>query len=81
MEAGRTKEIFKRNDSIACILSMRGSRAQAGLDALQSEFFCEPGSEGGWDERLTLVTSNRAPYPVKLFPGIKIVKGVFFRVG
>ena len=51
-----------------------------GLDALNGEIFCEPGSEGGWDGKLMLETTNKGPYPVKLFPGITIVKAVFIRV-
>ena len=54
--------------------------AQAGLDALQCEIFCEPGSEGGWNGKLMLETSNRGPYPVKIFPGIKIIKGTFIQL-
>lgn len=75
-----TEETFKLGNSVACFLSMRGARAQAGLDALQCEIFCEPGSEGGWKGRLMLEISNRGPYPVKLFPGTKIVKGIFIKV-
>jgi len=75
-----TKEKLRLGPNIACFLSMKGSQAQAGLDALQCEIFCEPGSEGGWDGKLMLETSNRGPYPVKLFPGVKIVKGIFVRI-
>lgn len=75
-----TNEQFMLSKNIACFLSMRGARAQTGLDALQCEIFCEPGSEGGWDGKLMLETSNKGPYPIKLFPDIIIIKGVFFKI-
>jgi deoxycytidine triphosphate deaminase len=79
----QTAENFKLGRTVACLLSVRGSRAEMGLDFLQSELFCEPepdshkSPEGG---KLMLRTTNRGPYPVKLFPGIKTVKGIFFEV-
>lgn len=75
-----TNETLKLGDNISCFLTMRGARAQAGIDALQCEIFCEPGSEGGWNGKLMLETSNRGPYPIKLFPGIQIVKVVFVKL-
>lgn len=75
-----TKEKVKLANSIACFLSMNGPRAKTGLDALQSEIFCEPGSEGCWAGSLMLETSNRGSYPIKLFPGVKIIKGIFIRL-
>lgn len=76
----QTNEEFKLGVNLGCFLSMRGARAQTGLDALQCEIFCEPGSEGGWDGKLMLETSNRGQYPIKLFPGIVIVKAVFIKM-
>ena len=75
-----TEEVLRLNKGFACILSVRGSRGQMGLDALGSELFCEPNSEGGWNGQLMLEMMNRGPYPIKLFPGIKIVKGIFFHL-
>ena len=74
----QTKEKLQLGENIACFLSMRGKCVQIGIDALRSEIFCEPGSKGGWDGRLMLETSFGAL--VRLFPGIPIVKAVFFRV-
>jgi dCTP deaminase len=75
-----TSETLRLSDNICCFLTMRGARAQAGIDALQCEIFCEPGSEGGWGGKLMLETSNRGPYPIKLFSGIPIIKAVFVGV-
>ena len=75
-----TNENLKIGDNVACFLSMKGLIAQAGLDALQCEIFCEPGSEGGWDGKLMLETHNKGPYPIQLFSGIKIIKGIFIRL-
>lgn len=75
-----TAETVSLGEKVACFLSMRGIKAQMGLDALQCEIFCEPGSEGGWDGKLMLETSNRGPSPVRIFPGITIVKAIFIRV-
>lgn len=75
-----TAETLKLGKSIACFLTMRGAKAQMGLDALGGEIFCEPGSEGGWDGKLMLETVNRGPYPIKLFPGITIIKAIFMKV-
>lgn len=75
-----TKERLKLSDTIACFLSMKGSPAQIGLDALTCEMFCEPGSEGGWEGKLMLETTNNGPYPIKLFLGIKIIKGIFVQL-
>lgn len=75
-----TKETLKLSNVMCCFLTMRGARAQVGIDALQCEIFCEPGSEGGWDGKLMLETSNRGPYPVKLFADIPIIKAIFQRI-
>ena len=48
--------------------------------ALIGSIFCEPGSEGRWNGRLMLETTNGSPYPVKLFPGVLIVKGIFIKI-
>ncbi|MEK7124571.1 MAG: hypothetical protein AAB877_02725 [Patescibacteria group bacterium] len=75
-----TQEILRLPDTIGCFLTMRGYLAQIGIDALQCEIFCEPGSHGGWDGKLMLETSNRGSYPVRLVPGIKVVKAIFLRL-
>ncbi|OGZ69224.1 MAG: hypothetical protein A3D44_00865 [Candidatus Staskawiczbacteria bacterium RIFCSPHIGHO2_02_FULL_42_22] len=75
-----TAETLKLGKNIACFLTMRGAKAQMGIDALSGEIFCEPGSGGGWDGKLMLETTNKGPLPVKLFPGITIIKAVFMKV-
>lgn len=72
-----TAETLKLGKNITCFLTMRGAKAQMGLDALGGEIFCEPSSEGGWNGKLMLETINKASYPIKLFPGITIIKAIF----
>jgi len=62
--------------SIACLLSVRGSCARLGLDALSSDLFVEP----GWDGRIQLAMKNFNTIPVRLHSGMQIVKGIFFQV-
>jgi len=73
----QTAETLHLGPNIGCFLTMRGAKAQMGLDFLQSEIFCEPGSSGGWDGKLMLETTNRGPYPIRLFPGISVIKAIF----
>lgn len=75
-----TTETLKLGKNIACFLTMRGAKAQMGLDVLSGEIYCEPGSEGGWNGKLMLETTNKGPYPIKLFPGITIIKAIFMKV-
>ena len=75
-----TAETLKLPKDICCFLTMRGAKAQIGIDALQGEIFCEPGSEGGWGGKLMLETSNRGPYPIKLYSGIPIIKAIFIKL-
>lgn len=72
----QTQERLKLGNAIACMLSMRGSIIQTGLDALQTDTFCEPGFDG----QLSLRTINNGPLPIKILPGVGIVKGIFIRV-
>lgn len=75
-----TRETLQLSDQVCCFLTMRGARAQIGIDSLQGEIFCEPGSTGGWNGQLMLETTNNGPHPVRLFTGVAIVKAVFFRL-
>jgi len=72
-----TAETLTLSTDVGCFLSMRGAKAQLGLDFLHNEIFCEPGSTGGWGGRLMLETTNRGPYPIKIFPGITCIKAIF----
>jgi dCTP deaminase len=68
-----TAEKVSLNGKVACTLSTRATIAMAGVDVMQSSSYCEPDT----DNTFTLEISNAGSMPVRLFPGIKIVKGVF----
>ncbi len=69
----QTKERLSLSATISCFLSGRGSCAQIGLNALQSSQYAEPGTS----QKLMLEVSNAGPRAVQIFPGMKIVKGIF----
>lgn len=71
-----TYERVTLGSNIACILSSRSTCAQLGLNVLQSSTFAEPGS----NNTFVLEINNSGPYSVRLYPGIKIVKGIFLAV-
>jgi len=72
-----TAEVIKFDARTMCWLSTHPTMAQLGLDFLQSSSLVPPGSDG----RLTLETSNRGPCAVRLFPGMKVVKAMFYDIG
>jgi len=72
-----TAEVIKLDSRTVCWLSTHPKMAQLGLDFLQSSWLVPPGSEG----RLTLETSNRGPCTVRLFPGMQVVKAMFYDIG
>jgi deoxycytidine triphosphate deaminase len=71
----RTRETLRLPQNVACMLSVRRSCANIGLDFLQSDFFCEPQT----DNQLTLMTKNVGPWPVTIYPGMLCVKGIFLK--
>ncbi|HVM73735.1 MAG TPA: hypothetical protein VMU13_02570 [Candidatus Paceibacterota bacterium] len=73
---GTTTEHLSLRGNFACILSTRATIAQLGLDVSQGSIYCEPDT----DNPLTLEISNSSTIPVRLFPGIKIVKGIFVTI-
>ena len=73
---GFTQEKIVLGKNIACLLTARGSRAQSGLSVLHSDLFIEPESNGA----MALAISNVSNMPIRLLPGIKIVKGIFFNL-
>lgn len=73
----QTREKLTLSSRVACILSTRRSVAEQGIDALQTDFFCEPGT----NNRITLDVKNHGPTAVALNAGSPIVKGIFFEVG
>ncbi len=71
----RSAEKITLATTIGGILATAGSRAQQGLDAIQSSTFMEPGS----DNHMALELHNSTQMPILLFPGVRIVKAAFFR--
>ncbi len=71
-----TKEVVTLNNKYVCLLSTRATIAMMGLDVMQSSFFCEPDTNNPFGLEVT----NAGPLPVRIYPGTKIVKGVFSRV-
>ncbi|MDO8590194.1 MAG: hypothetical protein Q7R69_02885 [bacterium] len=71
-----TKEKVTLNNKFVCLISTRASLAQMGLNVTQGSFLT--GSDT--DNIFALETSNNGNLPIKLFPGMKIAKGVFLRV-
>ena len=74
---GATAESLSLKGRYACMLSTRATIAQMGLDVSQSSFYCEPDT----DSVITLEISNSSGIPIRLYLGIKIVKGIFTPVG
>lgn len=61
---------------ICCLLSTRGSMAQAGLDFLNTSTVAEPGT----NNQQKFEVKNNGCYTVILYPGMPVVKGVFSEV-
>lgn len=68
-----TKEKVNLNGKYVCILSTRATIAQMGLDVIQTSFLAEPDTNNPF----ALETTNNSSLPVRMYPGTKIVKGVF----
>ncbi len=73
---GMTAERVTLHGKYSCLLSTRATCAQMGLDVTQSSFYCEPDT----DNKFTLEISNTSSLPIRLFKGIKIVKGIFLPI-
>lgn len=73
---GFTQEKITLPGGLYCILGTRGSRAQLGLDVLQSSTLVEPGSSN----QLALEMCNHSKSPIRLRHGDRIVKGIFLQL-
>ena len=71
---GQTKEKLSISQRLACILDARTTLARIGLNALQGSTFVEPGQA---ESHETLEITNIGKSPIKIYPGMKIVKGIF----
>lgn len=71
---GQTKEKLSISQRLACILDARTTLARIGLNTLQGSTFVEPGQA---ESHETLEISNIGKSPIRIYPGMKIVKGIF----
>ena len=71
-----TREKINLKGKYVCLLSTRATIAQMGLDVTQGSFLCEPDT----DNPFALEITNKGPLPIRLYPGLKIVKGLFGQV-
>lgn len=71
-----TNETISLNEKYVCFLSTRSTIAQMGLNVSQSSIFVEPNT----NNKFILEISNNGVLPVKLFAGIKIIKGIFMSI-
>jgi len=72
--AERIKLQSHGSEPVGCLLATRPKLAQLGLDVMQGSSFVRPGS----DCRLTLETSNCSQNAIRVYPGLKIVKALFY---
>ncbi len=71
---GQTKEMVSISQSLCCMLDARTSLARIGLNVLQGSTFIQPGQEESYE---TLEISNISKSPIRIYSGMKIVKGIF----
>ena len=73
---GYTQEKIILNHKYICLLSGRSTQAQMGLNVTQSSFLAEPDTE----YIFALEISNKSGIPIRIFPGMKIAKGIFLEI-
>jgi deoxycytidine triphosphate deaminase len=71
---GQIKEMLSISQNLACILDARTSLARIGLNVLQGSTFIQPGQGESYE---ALEISNISGNPIKIYSGMKIVKGIF----
>lgn len=72
---GQTREKVSISQKIACIHDARTTLARIGLNVLQGSILIQPGQSESFE---TLEISNISQNPIKIYPGMNIVKGIFF---
>jgi len=72
---GQIKEKLSISQKIVCKLDARTTLARIGLNVLQGSTFVEPGQA---DSHETLEINNIGKSPIRIYPNIKIAKGIFF---
>lgn len=70
---GYTYEHLFLSGEMCAIFNTRRAYARVGIDALQTDTFAEPGT----NNVLELSIRNGGPFPIKLFPGMLLVKAFF----
>lgn len=70
----QTKEKLTLSNKVCCLLDARTSLARIGINFLQGSCFVDPGVEGS---RMTLEIKNIGKSQVRIYPGMKVVKGIF----
>ncbi len=71
-----TKETINLKGKYICLVGTRSTIAQMGIDVAQSSFIVEPDT----NNQLILEVTNNGSLPVVLYPGTKIIKGIFSSV-
>ncbi|MCA9386070.1 dCTP deaminase [Candidatus Dojkabacteria bacterium] len=74
---GQTHEKLTLSDSLAMVIEGRSSLARVGLEIVQTSTFVEPNHT---DSIITLELKNNGKSPFLLYPGMKIAKGIFYRL-
>ena len=74
---GQIAEKLSISKKLACFLETRTSLARVGLLPLQGATFVQPGQEASHE---TLEISNISKSPIKIYPGMRIVKAIFVKL-
>lgn len=72
---GHIKEKLSISTRLACMFDARTTLARIGLNVLQGSTLVEPGQT---ESHETLEISNSSKNRIKIYPGMNIVKGIFF---
>lgn len=73
----RTKEKVGLSTKLGCILDARTTLARIGLNFLQCSMFIQPGQN---PIHQTLEVKLIGNTPVKIYPGMKVIKAIFFQL-
>lgn len=72
---GQTFEKLSVSKKVGCILDNKTSLARIGVNMILGSTFIEPGQT---DSHETLEITNLSQNPVRIYAGMKVVKGIFF---
>jgi dCTP deaminase len=71
---GQTAEKVSLSNRLACFSDGRTLLARLGIQVVLNSTFIEPGQT---ESQETLEIKNSGPAPVRLYPGMKVCKGIF----